>query len=55
MRDYSVEEFESAKPKSKEKVLACIFLLKSDKDWYGPMLAKLENNHPSGNECYPLT
>jgi hypothetical protein len=55
MQDFTTKEFESAKLKSKERVLACMFLLKSDKDRYGQMLAKIQNDHVSGNGCYPQT
>jgi hypothetical protein len=49
MQDFTIKEFDLAKLKSNEKVLACMFLLKSDKDRYSPMLAKIQNNHVNGN------
>jgi hypothetical protein len=55
MKDYSPEEFHGAVRKAKEKILARMFLFKCDKDRYGPMLAKLQNNHVSGQNAYPLT
>ena len=55
MADYSHEEFNSAVQKAKEKVLARMFLFKCDKDRYGPMLAKLQNDQVSGRNAYPLT
>jgi hypothetical protein len=55
MMDYTQVEFENAVQKSKEKVLARMFLLKCDKDRYGLMLAKLQNNHVTGQNAYPVT
>jgi hypothetical protein len=53
MTDYTHAQFESAKEKAKEKVLARTFLLQSDKEWYGPMLATLENDNTRGRNAYP--
>ena len=55
MSDYTVEQFTSAKDKAKERVLARTFILQSDKDRYGSMLATLENENTSGRNAYPDT
>jgi hypothetical protein len=55
MTDYSHEQFDSAKEKAKEKVLARAFLLQIDKKRYGPMHAILENDNTSGRNAYQDT
>ena len=55
MSDYTVEQFTSAKDKAKERVLARTFILQSDKDRYGSMLATLANENTSGRNAYPDT
>jgi hypothetical protein len=48
------DEFMNAKLKAKEKILARMFFVKSDKGRYGPMLAKLKNDKISGLNTYPM-
>jgi hypothetical protein len=52
MTGYTTKQFNHAKDKVKDKVLARTCVLQSDKEQYSPMLATLENNNTSGRYAY---
>ena len=49
------EEWKATRQKSKEAVLAMMFLTGVDKTQYGNLLLELENNNLKGNNEYPTT
>jgi hypothetical protein len=55
MTDYTHDQFDSAKEKAMENVLAQTFLLQSDKERYGPMLATLKKTTTQVGEMLTLT
>jgi hypothetical protein len=47
-------ELMDAEEAARERVLACAFLLSSNRARYGKLLKDLENNHTQGMDNYPL-
>jgi hypothetical protein len=48
-------ELQDAEDAARERVLACAFLLGSDRARYGKLLEDLENDHTQGVDNYPST
>ena len=53
--DYDEDDIEKARSDSRDKYLACLFLLSTDRIRYGSLVDGIENDHVKGLNTYPKT